>query len=306
MVTPENSIASFFEKPQAPWALTPHGRKAVEVFDFMRRHDRGVPYMPVAIVLDHFAGYNAYMDKPWGILDPTTGDRQVRDLFDYQLFPGSDHIHANPFPHNPELSYLRPTPCGEMFDVLLTSVPAGVLPSYRVVLLAGDIEFNDAFLGELEKTLRRGGRVLMSARQREVLGAAEFGRLARQGEIEMLEPWVNPITRRSAAISNDRLRRLVRQHLPVEVSGDPIQYEINRVPKGWVVEMINNAGVIKKPGEAAITDRSAVARVRLKPRVRCVSAGEWRSLRKHEKPDAVEVELGPGAVEYVEFTLAGE
>ncbi|MGA2866623.1 MAG: hypothetical protein ABSF95_19280 [Verrucomicrobiota bacterium] len=67
MVTPENSIASFFEKPEAPWTLTSHGRKAVEVFDFMRRHDRGVPYTPVAIVLDHLAGYNAYMDRPWGI-----------------------------------------------------------------------------------------------------------------------------------------------------------------------------------------------------------------------------------------------
>ena len=146
MVTPENSIAIFFEAPQAPWTLTAHGRKAAEVFDFLRQHDRGVPYMPVAVVLDHLAGYNAYMDKPWGVLEPTASDREVRDLFDHQLFPGSDHIHAKPDPANPEGSYLCATPFGEMFDVLLTSVPPDVLPAYPVILLAGDIDFSQAFL----------------------------------------------------------------------------------------------------------------------------------------------------------------
>ncbi|HXP59860.1 MAG TPA: hypothetical protein VN829_05165, partial [Dongiaceae bacterium] len=265
MVTPENSIASFFEKSQAPWALTAHGRKAVEVFDFMRQHDRGVPYTPVAIVLDHLAGYNAYMDKPWGILEATAGDREVRDLFDFQLFPGSDHIHTNPFPNNPEFSYLRPTPYGEVFDVLLTSVPPGILASYPMVLLAGEIEFDTAFLGELDQALRRGSRVLMSPRHREVLGAAEFRRLAGQGDVEVLEPWRNPVTGRPAAISDDRLQKVAQQYLPIEVSGDPVQFQINRTPNGWVVELINNAGVIKKPGEPAVTEATAIARVRLKP-----------------------------------------
>lgn len=66
MVTPENSIAIFFEQQGAPWTLTEHGRKAAEVFQFMTSHPRGVPHTPVAVVLDRYAGYNAYMDKPWG------------------------------------------------------------------------------------------------------------------------------------------------------------------------------------------------------------------------------------------------
>ncbi|HXP61951.1 MAG TPA: hypothetical protein VN829_15755, partial [Dongiaceae bacterium] len=299
------SIATFFERPETPWTLTSYGRKAVELFDFMRQHDRGVPYTPVAVVLDHLAGYNAYMDKPWGILDPTAGDREVRDLFDFQLFPGSDHIHTNPFPNNPEFSYLRPTPHGEAFDVLLTSVPPGILATYPVVLLAGDIEFDDAFLRELDQALRRSGRVLMSPRHRQALGA-QFDRLARQGEVEVLEPWINPVTGRPAAISNDRLRDLAQQYLPVQVSGDPIQFQINRTPTGWVVELINNRGVIKKPNEPAVTDATAVARVRLKPRMTCQSTREWRSLRRHDNPAVVEVELGPGAVEFIELTPAKE
>ena len=52
LVTPENSIAIFFEKPAPPWTLTAHGAKAAEVFQFMQAHERGIPYTPVAIVLE--------------------------------------------------------------------------------------------------------------------------------------------------------------------------------------------------------------------------------------------------------------
>jgi hypothetical protein len=124
--------------------------------------------------------------------------------------------------------------------------------------------------------------------------------------VEVLEPWTNPVTRRPAAISNDRLRSLVRQHLPVEVSGDPVQFQINRTPHGWVIELVNNAGVTKKPGEPAVTDAAAVARVRVRPQMPCQSAREWRALRTHDNPAVVEVELGPGAVEFVELTPAAK
>jgi hypothetical protein len=214
VVTPENSISVFFEWPTAPWTLTAHGRKAAELFRFMQSHDRGVPYMPAAVVLDHLAGYNGYMDKPWGILAPTGGDRQVRDLFDYQLFPGADHIHHKPDSDNPESSYLRPTPYGEIFDVQLTSASAVMLSSYPVLLLAGDIEFDDVFVAKLEAALKGGTAVLIAAAHQKALGP-RFARLARYPGTEVLEPWVNPATGRPAAVSNRRLSRLAGEALPV-------------------------------------------------------------------------------------------
>ena len=300
MVTPENSIAIFFEKAEAPWSPTEHGRKAAEVFQFMLGHERGVPYTPVAVVLDRYAGYNGYMDKPWGILSPTAGDREARDLFDHQLFPGSDHIHSRPDPANPEASYLRPTPLGEIFDVLLTSVPPEILPAYPVILLAGDIHFDLAFLSELEKSLRRGSRVLMSARHRDALGA-EFARVAQQGTVEVLEPWTNPATGRPAAIASERLQAVSRNCLPVELEGDPIQYAINRTPNGWVVELINNRGVVKQGDQPAVVDPKGSVRVALKARVKSNEARAWRSGRLYSQTDRLELELGPGAVEFVEF-----
>jgi hypothetical protein len=300
MVTPENSIATFFDKPESPWTLTAHGRKAAEVFEFTQAHERGVPFTPVAIVLDHLAGYNGYMDKPWGILEPTLGDRQVRDLFDYQLFPGSDHIHTQPFPENPELSYLRPTPYGELFDAQLTSASAEMLSSYPVLLLAGDIEFDDELIGKLEIALNRGSTLLLAPAHRETLGT-RFARLAKHAGLEVLQPWTNPATGRPAAISDVRLNRLARETLPVEVSGDPIEYEVNRTANGWVVELINNMGVIKKPDQPANVDPHDIARVVLDLRIGCTSARAWRSNRSYPSLNHLQIELGPGQSKFVEF-----
>ena len=300
MVTPENSIAIFFEKAAAPWRLTSHGRKAAELFQFMRTHDRGVPFTPVAIVLDHLAGYNAYMDKPWGILEPTEGDRQARDLFDYQLFPGSDHIHRQPDPTNPEASYLRPTPFGEIFDVQLSSASVQMLSCYPVLLLAGDIEFSPDFTDKLERLLRQGTKVLFGKPHRSALGE-RFDQLAKYPGAEVLETWTNSVTGRSTVISDSRLQKIVDEFLPLEVQGDPIQYQINRTSNGWVIELINNAGVVKKPAQPPKLDPTAIARVVLRPRIHADLAREWKTGRSYSRPDEVRLEVGPGQNLLVEF-----
>ncbi|MHC1767719.1 MAG: hypothetical protein AB9869_26165 [Verrucomicrobiia bacterium] len=302
MATPENSLAIFFEEAAAPWKLTSHGGKAAEVFRFLQSHARGVPYTPVAILLDRYAGYNGYMGKPWGILEPTAGDREISDLFDHQLFPGGDHIHAKPDPANPESSYLRPTPYGEIFDVLLSSVAPGILPTYPVILLAGDIEFDEALISRLQEAIGRGSQVLMAARHREALGA-QFRELARNGKVEVLEPWTNPATGRSAAISSDRLCQIVRDTLPVEVTGDPIQYQVNRVADGWVVEVVNNDGVVKKPDQPAIIDARGAKHVVVKPKFHYTKASEWRSQIVYRDGQTVDVVVQPGYTRFVHFGI---
>jgi hypothetical protein len=300
MVTPENSMAIFFESTAHPELLTSHGQKASEVFRFTSEHDRGIPWTPVAIVLDHLAGYNAYMDKPWGILKPTVGDREVRDLFDFQLFPGSDHIHTPPDKANPEASYLRPTPYGESFDVLLTTAPAEVLSAYPVILLAGDVEFDENFKDALGQALQHGSEVLLSRRHRTAFGYG-WESLKRKGTIEVLETWRNPKTGRSTAVSDEDLKRITRKFQPIHVTGDTVQYQINRTESGWVVELVNNSGVIKKPDQSAVVDSRIAARVRLKPLGKCISAGKWRSRETFTNPNEIEVTLGAGTIDFVEF-----
>ena len=125
-------------------------------------------------------------------------------------------------------------------------------PAYPVIVLAGDIEFDAAFVRALEEALARGRRVLISERHREALGG-EFARLAARGSVEVIEPWVNPATGRPAAIGNERLQQLAAEFLPVRVTGDAVQYAVNRTPRGWVVELINNGGV-RKHGDQPVFD----------------------------------------------------
>lgn len=302
LVTPENSIAIFFETAEAPWNLTSHGKKAAEVFAFMRSHDRGVPFTPIAIVLDHLAGYNAYQGRPWGILDNMPGDQETYDLLEQQLFPGSDHIRGKTDPQNPEASYLRPTPFGESFDVLLSSAKGDVLRAYPVILLVGDITFESEFIEGLRLTLRSGSRLLLHKRHADALGD-RLKQLAEAGSVEVLESWTNPATGRPAAISNDRLAQLVGEHLPLSIEGDAVQYQVNRNRQGWVIELIHNGGVVKKPDQPAIVDPQAVAHVRVRPRVAVREGRMWGSNQQLPLSQAFSVTVPPGQCVFVELVL---
>jgi hypothetical protein len=303
MVTPENSSGIFFEQAQAPWKLTVHGEKAAEVFAFTRSHEQGIPFTPVALVLDHLAGFNGYQGRPWGILAKTPADQETYDLFNEQLFPGSDFIHQPPDPANPEASYLRPTPYGEMFDVLLSNVQADVLQAYPVIVLLGDIDFNPSLICELHRALRQGSRLLLQPRHRAALGE-DLGRLQASGTVEILEPWVNPSTKRPTAISNARLAQLAADCLPVTIEGDAIQYQVNRTRHGWVIELINNAGVTKFPTKPAQVDPKAIATVRLRPRIPVLSAREWRANKNLAFDPDMMVAIPPGASVFVEWATS--
>jgi hypothetical protein len=299
MVTPENSSAIFFEDTAKPDKFTSHGEAAAEFFAFTRSHDRGIPYTPVAVVLDHLAGYNGFMGRPWGILENTPGDTEINDLFVSQLYPGSDHIHHRPNPDNPEDSYLRATPHGELADVLLSSAKAETLSAYSVLLLAGDIDFDPAFVDALCGALKRGSRVLLHPRHRDVLGDT-MKRLQEAGTVEVLEVWTNPATERPAAIANERLARIAAEYTPFSLDGDPVEYQINRNKNGWVVELINNAGVAKKPGEPAVVDKSAMAKVKIIPKVAVAKAREWRTGQEWTSDPAINVQIPPGETRFVE------
>ncbi|MBZ0257994.1 hypothetical protein K8I31_18155, partial [bacterium] len=304
MVTPENSISTFFENTD-DWTLTPHAVKATEFFRFAQSHDRGIPYAPVAVVIDHLAGYNAYQGRPWGILDPTAGDYEIEELFQEQLFPGSDHIHQPPDADNPEASYLRPTPFGELYDVLLSSAEADALAAYPVLILVGDIDFTPSFLQQLKAAMMRGSRVLLARRYKEQLGDELYSMLDA-GDFEVLEEWTNPATQKCSVISNQRLAQLARSLSPILVEGGPVQYRLNRSERSWIVELINNQGIIKKPDAPARIDDGASVQVTLTPQVSVKRVVQWgvdgdKDLGASSKP--LKVALAPGEAAFVEFVL---
>ena len=300
MVTPENSIAAAFEKPSTPYALSPYGEMMQRFFRFTQAHDRGQPYTPVAILLDHLAGYNGYMDKPWGILQPTSADRAVRDMFDHQLFPGADIIHERTpeLQANPEAGYLRPTPCGEIFDVQLSDAAPELLSRYPVLLLAGDITFSPEFVANLKKAVAHGSQLWVSPVHREALNA--IPELKRHLHVmpESMLPKIN----RPAVLDPASLKQL-RQLLPIDVTGDAIQYAVNRTRTGWAIELINNRGVIKKGDAAATIDGARSSVVQLKPRFPYRLWQIWGEEKRNPRgSNALSVRIGPGESTVVEFS----
>ena len=301
LVTPENSVNCFFETGKEPWALTAHGRAAAEAFAFMRAHDRGNPHTPLLVVLDPLAGYNGYIGKTWGVFPRTPADQEVADLLESQLFGGGPRMPVPGNPPNPEANYLQPTRHGELCDVALATATGAFMGRYPVILLAGDLEFGPGFVRELETALAAGSRLLLQDRHVRALSAEAWQRLQRAGTTEVLPEWVHSQTRRPAAISEERLQRLVAETLPVAVEGDPIQYQINRNRRGWVVELIHNDGVIKTGRTAARVVPEVVAQVRLSPRFGRTAAREWRTGRTWQPTDRIEIEVPPGESRYVEF-----
>ena len=138
----------------------------------------------------------------------------------------------------------------------------------------------------------------MNGRHANQLGN-DFKRLQGTGDVEVLEEWKNPITKRSAAISNARLAQLRNNLLPVRVEGDPVQYQINRTASGWIVEIVNNEGVIKKPTEPAVFQKDKVASVILTPQISVSSATLLRDGRKLTQSPEISLNIPAGETRFV-------
>ena len=301
MVTPENSYNSFLATEGPDWSLTPHGEAAAEAFRFFRSHDRGVPYTPLLVVLDHLAGYNGYQGKTWGTLPRTPADQEVADLLEDQVFNADRRVAVPGNPANPEARYMNPTRNGELCDVVLSTATGAFMARYPVVLLAGGVEFGPAFLRELRTAAESGTRFLLHPRHVAAMPPGDWKVLRETGRLEVLEPGANPRTGRPSAIPDARLAALAEALLPVAVAGDPIQYQVNRNAAGWVVELVHNDGVVKAGRTPAKVFPEAVARVRLSPRVPARSAREWRTGREFPDAARVELEIPPGETRFVEF-----
>jgi hypothetical protein len=303
MVTPENSAAIWFEPEEPRYRLTDHARAAAEVFRFMLSHDRGVPYTPVAIVVDEYTGYNGFQGKPWGIFENTPGDQQLRDLLEHQLFPGADFRHEPVAPERLESHYLRPTPYGEICDVLLSNAAPAVLSAYPVLLIAGDHGFPPTFVNALKDALHAGSRLLLNESHRHALGE-QFTELESTGRLTLIPASRCESTGRPEAIAPAELARIASKLLPVSVSGDEVQFQVNRNGKGWVVELVNNCGVQKWPDQPAQIDPEAAITVSVEARLPMSQAVEWWTDTTYPPDQPVRMTIPPGESRFLELTLA--
>ena len=168
----EQGFDQFF-KPgpgEHPFQLNPLGRITDEFMRFAEKHpDRGMPYTPVAFLLDPAHGFEMtdYPHWPFEVSQIDRGDRALRELFGVAYYPGLV-VEGEPAiaDRQPFVSGVF----GDIFDVLTAtdasrSKAPGLLSSYRAVVVGGRIEWSPEWIKRLEEYVRNGGTLVINAAQ---------------------------------------------------------------------------------------------------------------------------------------------
>jgi hypothetical protein len=158
--------------PDGAPELSPLGRQHLRLKQWAQRHpDRGVPYTPVALMLDFYNGWNMPRHlyrgdkyKIWGKLPYAKGDYLVDAVF-RMIWPGYEDAS---YLRN-ERGFLTPTPYGDAFDVLTNRCPATILGQYNAVMLLGDVEMTAQLKANLARFVAGGGDLLLDARHAQAL-----------------------------------------------------------------------------------------------------------------------------------------
>jgi len=138
-----------------------------EFYDcIVKKHDRGVPFTPVALLFDQYHGYTltaygATADKLFAIIPCKDGDYMVRAVVN-TLYPWESVAPGETF----ESQAMPPNPLtGDIFDALSNTASLDTLKSYEVVFLIGDVEMDKAFAQHLAAYVKDGGTLVINTQQ---------------------------------------------------------------------------------------------------------------------------------------------
>jgi len=275
----ENMAATHFLTRNGAPRLSDEGKMFDRFHAFTRRVDRGRPFVPFALLVPANRGYTRKSGKAFDLYDYTRADYMLDALMSVILdFPRNKR--SDNYRNHVE-RVMANSKYGDSFDVLTPDFDdqssfARTIGDYPVAFLVGDYGVNAELKEILWNYVEAGGCLVMSMAQSKTFPvsvgqykpmsnpAFSSVRLGKGevivGHMPYLVEWEGDDEHsRERALRNTRigsarefpdlkwlLDELERRHLPFEVNGD-VQYGINRLKDGWLVYLINNAGVIKYP-----------------------------------------------------------
>jgi len=182
--------------PKADWiaksdklTLSPHGKNVRRFVDFVEKlDDRGNPYTPVGLLLEHNHGWRAERGTPmrvhgdvtWGCLPYEEGDYMIDNFFDVAFpehgklprpRPWKDaeekwRMMAGGFDFRPyEFRQLTSSRWGDSFDVILENASQECLGRYKGILLLGDIKADRALFEKLAACVKGGAQAVLNIEQ---------------------------------------------------------------------------------------------------------------------------------------------
>ena len=161
--------AALYEKswwpPNGDGPLSPLGTIQQDAVKFVAEHPQpGVMHAPVALLLDHFAGWmpartwtTAY--RVWGYLPYDSGDYLTHTVFS-MLYPDYEDSAW----YHDERGTICNTPYGDIADVLHSDATSWVMKQYGVLVAAGNLFTADAELRDkLDAYVSSGGTLIVTA-----------------------------------------------------------------------------------------------------------------------------------------------
>jgi hypothetical protein len=239
----------FIPSPGPPVVqLSPFGRITDEFQRFAERHpDRGVPYTPIAFLLDAGHGWYYYENEAGALsipakLNPASlnysrHDAMMRDLFNIAYYP-LPKVEGEPL-MSPRLSFLN-SPFGDVYDVLVTSSAPkarAIAASYRAIVLSGDVRLSAEWGATLREFVQGGGTLVVTDDQVQGPGAAALELPVNKGEYATSNRVQWKLDEAETLVSNTfRYRKDAPAGEPIATAGDGAPIAVQRaIGKGKLI-----------------------------------------------------------------------
>lgn len=167
-----------------PLQLSPKGILVDQFLRLTREHpDRGVPYTPIAFLLDQAHGWepNGYQPGAFGkapaenpaVLTPGKHERMLKEWFKVAYHPyGPMESRVNTGVNQAFL----PGVFGNVFDVLVTApTRRDIVSAYPVLVISGEVTVSAEWSATLNDYMNRGGTVVVCDGQLSGPGATTLG-----------------------------------------------------------------------------------------------------------------------------------
>jgi hypothetical protein len=236
--------------------LNPLGRITEEFMRFAEKHpNRGVPFTPVAFLLDPAHGWEMtdYPHWPFGISQINRSDRSLRELFGVAYYPG---LVVEGEPASGDRQAFVNGVFGDIFDVVVasdaqpqTSQPkaapsngrASSLPldPYRAVVVGGHIDWSSQWIKKLADYAQAGGTIVLNAAQTkglppDLVGVRLTGTTGEAHSARCLSPGEAPQDLTGQIFRYQNMELKGAQALVTTIPGEPL-VTVNRVGKGAVI-----------------------------------------------------------------------
>ncbi len=146
--------------------LSDHGAFFKEFYNnIVKKHDRGVPYTPIALLFDQHNGCTlAYSrDHLLGAVPYSEADYMMRATIN-TLWPW-EHMQFGKSSGRWEVNRSVSGPFGDVFDVITNFAPLEVIKSYPAIMVVGRVGIDQKFADLLRKYVESGGTLVINVKQ---------------------------------------------------------------------------------------------------------------------------------------------